>query len=265
MNVTDFDIIFQKAIHAAIDAGTVIMQHYQGDLNPEKKRDGSPVTEADRASSEVIRHILEQTNIPIIDEEIKNSDYQTRRNWSKCWVVDPLDGTMEYIKKNDEFSVNIALVENNKPIFGLIASPVQEYLMFGGPEFGIFEWHYGNENAILTVSVNNRPKNIFTVVSSRNHKTGDVQKFCDNLKNSKGNVVLTQQGSALKFFDLVKNIAQCYPRFGPTMEWDIAAGHALLLAAGGRVYNITTQKDLTYNKTNLVNPYFIALSYNDQV
>jgi 3'(2'), 5'-bisphosphate nucleotidase len=264
MKLSDFDNVFQKAVQAAIDAGKVIMEHYQGELHPEKKRDGSPVTEADRASSEVIRRILEQTNIPIIDEEIKNSDYQTRRDWPKCWVVDPLDGTMEYIKKNDEFSVNIALVENNEPVFGLISSPVQEYMMFGGPEHGIFEWHYGTNSEILKVAVNNRPTGKFTVISSRNHKTGDVQKFCENLQKSKGNVELMQRGSALKFFELIKNQAQCYPRFGPTMEWDIAAGHALLRAAGGKVYNVITQRDLTYNKTNLVNPYFFALSYNDQ-
>ncbi len=260
MQRSELNPIYQQAIAAAIEAGKVIMQYYLGDLHPEKKSDGSPVTEADKHSSRLIRAYLEQTNIPIIDEEIHNSDYQTRRNWTQCWLVDPLDGTMEFIRNSDEFSVNIALVDNNKPIFGLIASPVQQYMMFGGPEMGVFEWHYEQENEIQAVDKTTANGGICRVISSKSHGSGEVQTFCENLRKNHANVELYKRGSALKFIDLVKNHAQFYPRFGPTMEWDIAAGQAILSSAGGEVNSMQSGKPLSYNKTNLVNPHFIAKS-----
>jgi len=258
MKLKEFDINYQIAIHAAIDAGKVIMQYYLGEFHSEKKSDGSPVTVADIHSSKVIRGFLEETNIPIIDEEIHNSDYQTRRSWTECWLVDPLDGTMEFIRKSDEFSVNIALIRNNQPIFGLIASPVQKYVMFGGPEIGLFEWYYDTDENIETPKIKSFDPEYCRVVSSKTYGYGEVQKFCDDLRKSYKNVELYKRGSALKFFDLAKNEAQFYPRFGPTMEWDIAAGHAILLAVGGAVDNAVSGKALTYNKTNLVNPQFLA-------
>lgn len=260
MQSSSFDNKYQVAIEAAIEAGKVIMQYYLGDLHPEKKSDGSPVTEADKHSSRVIRGFLEQTNIPIIDEEIHNSDYQTRRSWTQCWLVDPLDGTMEFIRNSDEFSVNIALIENNKPVFGLIASPVQQYMMFGGPEMGVFEWYYEKTDAIQAVQKNQANNEVCRVISSKSYGTGEVYAYCENLKKTHKNVELYKRGSALKFIDLVKNHAQFYPRFGPTMEWDIAAGQAILSTAGGEVNSMQSGKPLSYNKTNLVNPHFIAKS-----
>jgi len=260
MQVTDLDSKYQRAIEAAIEAGKIIMQYYLGDLHPEKKSDGSPVTEADKHSSRVIRGFLERTNIPIIDEEIHNSDYQTRRTWSQCWLVDPLDGTMEFIRDSDEFSVNIALIENNVPIFGLIASPVQEYMMLGGPTLGLYEWHYTQEDTLQAVKKTTSFGEICRVISSKSHGSGEVYAFCENLKKTHKNVELVKRGSALKFIDLAKNHAQFYPRFGPTMEWDIAAGQAILAAVGGTVNSMQSGLPLSYNKTNLVNPHFIAKS-----
>jgi 3'(2'), 5'-bisphosphate nucleotidase len=260
MQVTDLDSKYQRAIEAAIEAGKIIMQYYLGDLHPEKKSDGSPVTEADKHSSRVIRGFLERTNIPIIDEEIHNSDYQTRRTWSQCWLVDPLDGTMEFIRNSDEFSVNIALIDNNVPVFGLIASPVQQYMMFGGPEMGVYEWHYEQGDVIHKVEKTEANTDVCRVISSKSYGTGEVYAYCENLKKTHKNVELYKRGSALKFIDLVKNHAQFYPRFGPTMEWDIAAGQAILSTAGGEVNSMQSGKPLSYNKTNLVNPHFIAKS-----
>lgn len=260
MQHTAFDHKYQLAIEAAIEAGKVIMEYYLGELNTQRKSDGSPVTEADKHASRVIREFLEQSNIPIIDEEIHNSDYQTRRNWTQCWLVDPLDGTMEFIRNSDEFSVNIALVENNIPIFGLIASPVQEYMMFGGPEIGLFEWHYNQELEPQKVLKTLANVDVCGVISSKSYGSGEVYAFCEHLKQTHKNVELYKRGSALKFVDLVKNKAQYYPRFGPTMEWDIAAGQALLTAAGGTVKSMQSGLPLSYNKTNLVNPHFIAKS-----
>jgi 3'(2'), 5'-bisphosphate nucleotidase len=260
MQASSFDNKYQHAIEAAIEAGKVIMEYYLGELHPEKKSDGSPVTEADKHSSRVIRGFLEQTNIPIIDEEIHNSDYQTRRNWTQCWLVDPLDGTMEFIRNSDEFSINIALVENNVPVFGLIASPVQEYMMFGGPDLGLFEWHYTNNSDIQEVNKATENGDVCRVISSKSYGSGEVYAYCENLRKTHKNVELYKRGSALKFIDLAKNHAQFYPRFGPTMEWDIAAGQAILSTVGGTVKSMQSGLPLSYNKTNLVNPHFIAKS-----
>jgi 3'(2'), 5'-bisphosphate nucleotidase len=248
------------AIEAAIEAATLIMRFYSDGFNANAKSDGSPVTEADIASSALIRSMLLKTNIAVMDEEIQNAHFEERKNWDAYWCIDPLDGTKEFVKRNGEFVVNIALIENQQATFGVIASPVKNELIFGGSAFGAFHTDFGSfargEARKLTPFM--RSDRNLSLVSSRSHHVGSERIFVDRLLQEFGEVDFIQRGSALKFFDLVLGNADVYPRFAPTMEWDIAAGQAILEALGGKVLNVETNQSLVYNKENLLNPHFIA-------
>lgn len=248
------------AIEAAIDASALIMDFYSKGFNANAKADGSPVTEADLASSALIRSKLEKTNIEVMDEEIQNAHFDVRKNWDAYWCIDPLDGTKEFVKRNGEFVVNIALIEKQKATFGVIASPVRSELIFGGSEFGAFHTDFdsfsiGKAHKLTPFERIDRQ---LSLISSRSHHVGNERDFVDSLLHEFGEVELIQRGSALKFFDLVLGKADVYPRFAPTMEWDIAAGQAILEALGGKVLNAETNQSLFYNKENLRNPHFIA-------
>lgn len=250
------------AIEAAISASHEIVAIYHHRFHQELKADGSPVTEADLASSKIIKSILDKSLIPIIGEELENASYEIRSHWDRAWIVDPLDGTKEFIKRNDEFAVNIALVENGKPILGLIASPIEQHIVIGGKDFGVFYFSFDNATKIenwqsLDTSPLNRP---LIMAGSRSHHSGSVLKYINRLKDTFKEIDFIKKGSALKFIDLALGKADVYPRFAPTMEWDIAAGHAIMEALGGTVIHAETGEPLTYNKPNLFNPYFIAKS-----
>jgi 3'(2'), 5'-bisphosphate nucleotidase len=249
------------AIRAAIAASKEIMEIYSTDFSTEFKNDGSPLTKADRASSDCIQKMLAETDIPITSEETIKEDYSVRRNWEFSWCVDPLDGTKEFVKRNGEFVVNIALIQNQQPVFGVIASPVAKNLIFGGIDFGAFYLRFEElDNPAKWQHLNlitelNEP---LVLISSRSHFSGDLGVFVESLKSQFPNIATAKMGSALKFFDLVKGTADVYPRFAPTMEWDIAAGHAIYLSVGGDVRDVKLGKPLKYNKENLLNPEFIA-------
>ena len=249
------------ALQAAIDASFVVMQFYNTGFTSENKSDGSPVTEADKASSDFINSRLKETNIPIIGEEILNTDFSIRKNWTENWCVDPLDGTKEFIKKNGEFVINIAHIVNSKPVFGIIVSPVQRKILIGGKESGVHiglfnesgkitGWKEQNENSVI-----NQP---LVLISSRSFHSPKTAEFVDQLRNKYGVITYIEKGSALKFFDLAAGNADIYPRFAPTMEWDIAAGQAILEALGGTIVNVQTGQPLIYNKEELYNPFFLA-------
>lgn len=251
------------AIEAAVEASALIMKFYNDGFNAEIKPDGSPVTEADLASSKLILQRLQETNLPIMDEESKAANYELRKNWDQYWCVDPLDGTTEYIKRNGEFAVNIALIENQKPVFGVIASPVNREIIFGGGEFGSFYCSFEDfqkENKWRKLSPSGETNFPLVMISSRSHFSGISLDFVNELKAVFGEVNFITKGSALKFFDLALNRADVYPRFAPTMEWDIAAGQAILEALGGKVVHAQTGNPLVYNKKNLLNPHFVAAS-----
>lgn len=249
------------ALNAAVAASNEIMRFYADGFETEIKQDGSPVTQADLAASEVIDSYLLHTNIPITGEETHKKEYQIRQNWDECWCVDPLDGTKEFVKKNGEFAVNIALIKNKQPIFGIIASPVQQHVLFGGQDFGVFfssfetidqpeKWLKLKKPLIL--------QQPFVITCSRSHHSAPVLQLINDLKDKFGTIEYLKKGSSLKFIDLAFGRASYYPRFAPTMEWDIAAGQAILEALGGCVVNAITGEPLVYNKENLTNPYFIA-------
>lgn len=251
------------ALDAAIQASAIIIDIYNRGFDVEVKIDGSPVTQADLASSKCIIEILSKTNIPIIDEESVKEVYEVRKNWEGFWCVDPLDGTKEYVKRNGEFAVNIAYIENSKPVFGIIASPVQKGVIFGGEGLGAYFSEFENINNPDLWTKMEAPQKIndpLVLISSRSHYSGISLDFVNSLREKHGDINFLQKGSALKFFDVVFNRADIYPRFTPTMEWDIAAGHAIVNELGGEVLNVNTGKPLTYNKEDLTNPHFVVRS-----
>lgn len=252
---------YLKAMETSVLAANEIMRIYQTAFLKNFKSDGSPVTEADTASSEIIVKKLEQLGIPIICEEDQAATFEIRKSWKQVWLVDPLDGTKEFIRGNGEFAVNIALIEDGKPIFGLIASPVERKILFGGKDIGAFICAFNEvrtpENWLeLSASALNSP---VIMASSRTPYRGKELTFID-MVSKKHEIDFLKKGSALKFFDLAQGTADVYPRFAPTMEWDIASGQAILEALGGSVIQVETGEPLVYNKESLYNPNFIAKS-----
>jgi 3'(2'), 5'-bisphosphate nucleotidase len=253
--------IYQAAITAAIEAAKAIMKVYGNEFQEVYKQDGSPVTEADHAASACIETILAPLGIPITGEETEKAPFSERQHWPLSWCIDPLDGTKEFIKRNGEFAVNIALIEKGIPVFGLIASPVQETILLGSKETGVYLFHfneYHSQEKWMKLSPPSNTNNPMIMACSRSHHSGPVLQFINELKEAGHNLDFIRKGSALKFFDLALGKADVYPRFAPTMEWDIAAGQAILEALGGEVVHAETGEPLHYNKANLLNPFFIA-------
>ena len=245
----------------AISAGHEIMKHYQKDAKVMFKEDFSPLTNADLDSNSIICSGLSKidSTIPIISEE-SFVDWQTRRKWNKYWLIDPLDGTKEFINKNGEFTVNVALIENNKPVLGVIFIPVLSALYFASQNNGAYKLQCSSRvdslKGSVKIQVNKKKKtDHLLVIGSRSHSNEDFDQW---VKLNIENYELVKKGSSLKFCHIADGNADLYPRFGPTSEWDIAAGHIILIEAGGRIYSIDN-KDIVYNKKeNILNPYFIA-------
>lgn len=259
------------AIRAAIEAGAKIMSVYtdpEADFEIEKKADNSPLTIADRKAHEVISGILADTNIPVLSEEGKKLPYETRKSWTELWIVDPLDGTKEFIKKNGEFTVNIAYVANGKPQAGVIYIPVKKELYIGDCEYGAYkiseiESLCENENidSLIHKAVKlpvKEERKEFVIVASRSHLSQETEVFIEKMKSEHSSVNTVSKGSSLKLCLIAEGKADVYPRFAPTMEWDTAAGHAIIRAAGKEVYHTDGETPLTYNKEDLLNPWFIA-------
>lgn len=259
---------YSTPLHAVIDSSKVIMEVYQRKFKQIRKEDGSPVTEADLKSSAVIHEYLEKTGIPITGEELEKVDFKERASWTKVWCVDPLDGTKEFIRKNGEFVVNIALIENGKPVFGVIASPINQKIITGNKENGAFEFSFEDVDDMSKWRKIPNLKPVQTpvnVISSRSHFSGNILRLVKDIQRKYGPIETAKMGSALKFFELVNERANVYPRFAPTMEWDIAAGQAIYEAIGGKIIDIQTGKPLVYNKMNLKNPHFVAFNGNMNV
>ncbi|HET8573291.1 MAG TPA: 3'(2'),5'-bisphosphate nucleotidase CysQ [Edaphocola sp.] len=256
------------AIKAALKAGEKILTVYERDFNVETKADQSPLTEADQQSNEVILTFLEESGIPVISEEIKNMDYAQRAHWQRCWLVDPLDGTKEFIKRNGEFTVNIALIENGKPVLGVVYIPVQRKLFFAAEGQGSFVYAFReNEDMPDMPSLLQRAQkldhlalpDVYTVVASRSHLSPETEAFIRKCKEKHRELALVSMGSSLKLCLVAERKAHVYPRLAPTMEWDTAAAHAVAKFAGCSVLDFDTREELHYNKENLLNPHFIVL------
>ncbi|NBC84171.1 MAG: 3'(2'),5'-bisphosphate nucleotidase CysQ [Bacteroidetes bacterium] len=264
----DYQQLIEIAVHASLDAGTEILNVYNSeDFDVRIKADKSPLTEADTRSHEKIMSHLKDTGIPVLSEEGKDIAYADRKNRKQFWLVDPLDGTKEFIKRNGEFTVNIALVENNRVTLGVIYVPYTKTLYFGGEGKGshvIFEVdenmhinfdHLVSQGKYLPLKAGDRD---YTVVASRSHSSPETEAFIEDIRADFPHLQLVSKGSSLKICMVAEGVADVYPRFAPTMEWDTAAGHAILKGAGGNMYEKDTEAELQYGKENLLNPHFIA-------
>ncbi len=252
----------KNLLNVLIEASKEIELIYLTNSTVELKSDGSPVTLADKISNQILLKFLNQLNIPTISEETTQLNYSIRNLWNKCWLLDPLDGTKEFIKKTGEFAICLALIENEKPIFGFIASPIEKKILLGGSYFNPTIINFEDIDypekwiQIKNESTLNSPLKIAASISHFSEKDAQFISQVEKLFE----VSYSKKGSALKFFDLALGTIDLYPRFSPTMEWDIAAGQAILEALGGGVFDALTLKPLTYNKADLHNPQFIACS-----
>jgi len=233
----------------------------------EHKADESPLTLADRLAHEIILKHLKSTGLPILSEEGKEIPYMNRSWWSSFWLVDPLDGTREFVQRNGEFTVNIALIEEGIPVFGVVYAPVINTLYTGLEGHGAYrctnEKNFSQPYEYLiqfaTPLPNSTPdRNQFRVMASRSHFNQETRDFLNNLDTDGKELSLVNAGSSLKLCRVAEGAADLYPRLGPTMEWDTAAAHAVVRAAGKRVYRPDDGQELEYNKENLLNPSFVV-------
>lgn len=244
----------------ARQAGDAILEVYRQDFTVEHKADESPLTEADRRANEVILRELQKAypDIPWISEETKASPYPQRAGWKRFWLIDPLDGTKEFIKKNGEFTVNIALVEEGTPVLGVVYQPATGALYTAQRGSGATKTDPSGARTPLHGGPHYREQKQVRVVASRSHMSPETEAFIDALSAAGHEVLLTSAGSSLKLCLVAEGAADVYPRFGPTMEWDTAAAHAVALEAGRKVLQYPSGEPLRYNKENLLNPWFLV-------
>jgi 3'(2'), 5'-bisphosphate nucleotidase len=236
-------------------AGAAIMQVYDGNFTVQRKLDDSPLTLADLESQHVILEGLKQLtpDVPVLSEESAEIPWKVRRSWRELWVVDPLDGTREFIKRNGEFTINIALIVDHEPLLGVVSAPAQGLLYWGAAGVGAFSCHAGGVQTPIHVSP---PASPIRVVGSRSHASAQTTEYLARV----GPHVTSGVGSSLKFCLVAEGKAELYPRFGATSEWDTAAGQALLEAAGGHVTRLDGHR-LRYNcRETLINGDFLAFS-----
>lgn len=252
----DYKALIEIAKEASLEAGKVILEVYNSDdFNVELKGDDSPLTRADKKAHDVIVSFLEKTELPILSEEGKDIPYEERKNWDDFWMVDPLDGTKEFIKRNGEFTVNIALIRNNRSIAGVVYVPVTKKFYWAINGEGAF---VKNGEAISQLKSNkislDQPG--LKIVASRSHLNEETQEFFDSLINPE----IVSMGSSLKLLAIAEGEADVYPRFAPTMEWDTAAAHAIVQESGAKVLHKHQKEAIIYNKENLLNPHFIVMN-----
>ncbi len=270
------DALLETAIGAALDAGREILAVYRTDFDVERKSDASPLTLADKRAHETIKAALMPLGLPILSEEGRAIAFEVRRQWPRFWLVDPLDGTKEFIRRNGEFTVNIALIEHNRPVMGVVYVPVRDTLYFGGNDLGSYKMDRARQVYVQLASgrhpvaladlvavarrlpMAKAGERGYTVVGSRSHATADLEKYIDRLRITHKDLDFVSAGSSLKFCLVAEGKADLYPRLGPTMEWDTAAGQVVAQCAGARVVNHQTGDELSYNKASLLNPWFIV-------
>lgn len=254
------------AITAALEAGKRILDIYHNeDFEVDFKGDNSPLTKADMASHQIIMKYLEQTGIPVLSEEGKAIPYETRKNWEYLWIVDPIDGTKEFIKRNGEFTVNIALVHKQLPVLGVIYVPVLEELFYATQDLGSFKATGITPETDLQRTLDaglklplGQPNRPYTAVASKSHLSPETVDYIKGLEAEHGEVAMISKGSSLKLCMVAEGMADCYPRFAPTMEWDTAAGSAICKYAGKQVLDWETRKEMLYNREQLLNNWFLV-------
>lgn len=240
-------VAVEKACQEILDV------YHSGDFQHEVKGDNSPLTIADKRAHQVISSILEPSNLPILSEEGKAIPYEERKPWEYFWMVDPLDGTKEFLKRNGEFTVNIALIHQNRPVLGVVAVPVNGDVYYTSGETAFLK-RKGAEQKLSHRKRINLQQAGLRVVASRSHLNKETQNFIDSLQQPS----LVSSGSSLKFMLLAEGSADVYPRYAPTMEWDTAASHAIINSVGLKVLQDGSSEELIYNKKNLLNPGFLV-------
>jgi 3'(2'), 5'-bisphosphate nucleotidase len=285
-NKKEMDNLLSAALTASLSGAHVVMEVYSAsDWDVEEKADKSPLTRADREAHSTVHNLLSEssTEIPILSEEGAHLPYEERRNWKQFWMVDPLDGTKEFLSRHGEFTVNVALVAGSTPVLGIVSVPAKDtyYIaVAGGGSFrapiGVASEAARSDKPLSVLSakgtrlhsnksaaISGQSKNVVRVIASRSHLNPETQNFIDSLQKSYEKVELIQAGSAVKLCRVAEGLADYYPRLAPTMEWDTAAGDIVVREAGGQVLvadgaGKTHGAPLTYNKEDLHNPYFIA-------
>lgn len=271
------------AVITAKKAGIAIIEIYSKDFTVEFKKDLSPLTLADKVSHELIvsgLSTLAPIQLPILSEEGKNITYEERKDWEYFWLVDPLDGTKEFIKKNGEFTVNIALIRKDRPVIGVVYIPARDVLYYAGEGLGAYKLE-GCKDIDFSIDSNQykpafdiinqskklsacnstlQTKSQIVVIGSRSHSDKEFDAFLEEISGQYEKIELITAGSSLKFCLLAEGIADIYPRFGSTMEWDTAAGQAIVEQTDGKVLNARLRLPLTYNKRNLTNSSFFAVT-----
>jgi len=286
----NLEICLLAAIQAAVKAGEGIIEVYHSaDFKVEEKADKSPLTLADRRSHETIMDSLAQFEMPILSEEGKDIPFDKRSQWDTYWLIDPLDGTKEFIKKNGEFTVNIAIIRARRPIAGVVFLPDKDGLYFASGEIGSYRLKSFRETGFLDrlsgpngrliemtkteagqklqdlialsdkLPASKSTDRPFTIVGSRSHATPELEAFVEEKRREYGQVDFVSAGSSLKLCLVAEGRADIYPRTGPTMEWDTAAGQAIAEFSGARVFKYNTEDPLDYNKENLLNPWFVVV------
>lgn len=262
--MNDIKNYIELAIKASIAGGQEILNIYQeDDFGIEYKSDDSPLTKADLASNRAIMQILTKSGLPILSEEGRSIIFEERKDWDQLWIVDPLDGTKEFVKRNGEFTVNIALIRKGEIIGGVVFTPVSGELFFAAEGLGSFKI---NTNTFLPLEqlLSNAVKlpaartKVYTIVASRSHLSPETTDFINACKEKYGEIEILSRGSSLKLCMVAEGKANCYPRYAPTMEWDTAAGHAICKFAGKTVLDYKTQQEMRYNRPELLNNWFIV-------
>jgi len=245
----------QDIIDLAKQAGDAIMAIYNQDFAVYDKNDASPLTEADLAAHHILVEGLERlTDYPVLSEESSEAVKQERLNWDEYWLIDPLDGTKEFVKKNGEFTVNIALIQQGKPTFGVVYAPALQTLYVGDINEGAYKQEDGKDVETITVRAKPAQNSDYIIVGSRSHQSEEFKAFIQDYPGAD----IVSMGSSLKLCLVAEGKADIYPRLGLTCEWDTAAAQAVVEAAGGQVLHAETGKPLGYNKENLLNPFFIV-------
>ena len=269
----NYSNLLHQAIIASVLAGNEILKVYETNFDVEIKHDKSPVTLADKNASDKIIEFLKPFYFEVLSEEGNHETYNIRKHWKKLWIVDPLDGTKEFVKRNGEFTVNIALVENGVPTLGVIFSPVSNDLYFSNKNNGAFKIS-GKEFSLIKDTIESstidaillkaqklpikNERTNYVVVASRSHMSSETYTHIENLKWHHQTVEIVNTGSSIKMCLVAEGVADEYPRFGPTMEWDTAAGQAILQEANCSLIDFKTNKPMIYNRENLLNNWFIA-------
>lgn len=253
--------LMYEVVKLALVAGEAILPYWRADVAVTAKADDSPVTAADLAAHRVIADGLQvlAPEIPVLSEEDCEISLAERQSWSRWWLVDPLDGTKEFIAGSEEFTVNIALIEYGEVVFGVVAMPTNGRCYFGGRELGA--WRVDRGAQAERIQVRNTPPvdGQFTVVASRRHSSPQQEALLAGLSGALGELALANIGSSLKFCLLAEGAADCYPRLAPTSQWDTAAAQGVLEGAGGEVIGLDAQPFRYPPRESLLNPFFLAL------